>query len=385
MKLRVAIVTEIIAPYRLPVFNSLARNVSVNPHIIFLSKTDPSLRQWRIYSDEIQFSFDVLPNWRRRVGKYNFLLNWGLDHLLETILPDTVICGGYNYFASWQAARWCKNRRIPFVLWSESTAWDERREHEPVEFLKRRFLRKCRAFVVPGHSAFQYLASFGVPERMIVTAPNAVDNGLFAQRALLARSNAAQYRARYELPQRFFLYCGRLTKSKGVVDALNAYASLAPDLRSEISLVFAGSGDARDDLQRRARSIFPGRVQFAGFVHREDLPAFYALADMLIFPTHSDPWGLVVNEAMACGVPIIATSVAGCAADLVENGQNGFVVEAGAVDQISAAMDLLARNSEMRKRFSLHSQKRISRYSPAACAQGLAAAVELVAGKMAYA
>jgi glycosyltransferase involved in cell wall biosynthesis len=126
-------------------------------------------------------------------------------------------------------------------------------------------------------------------------------------------------------------------------------------------------------------------VHFAGFVHREDLPAFYALAEALIFPTHTDPWGLVVNEAMASGLPIITTSVAGCAADLVENGRNGFVVEPGAVDQLASAMDLLARNGEMRSRYAAHSREKISTHSPEACAEGLAAVAELLVAKAAYA
>lgn len=385
MKPRVAIITEIIAPYRLPVFNALATNTSLEPHIVFLSETDPSLREWRVYSDEIRFPHDVLPNWRSRIAGYNVLVNWGLDQHLEKISPDIVICGGYSYLASWQTARWCDRHGVPLVLWSESTGHDARRRYPTVEFLKQQFLRQCRAFVVPGRQAFDYLGSFGVSEEAIVTAPNAVDNDFFSDRAATARRNAVHYRARYDLPERFFLYSGRLTKSKGVFDALDAYALLAPELRSEVGFVFAGDGVAKMDLQRRAKNIYPGRVQFAGFVHREDLPAFYALADMLIFPTHSDTWGLVVNEALACGLPIITSSVAGCAADLVKHGHNGIVVEAGATDQLASAMGLLARNPEMRTRYAGNSLEKIKRYSPQACAGGLAAVAELVTRKLAYA
>jgi glycosyltransferase involved in cell wall biosynthesis len=120
-------------------------------------------------------------------------------------------------------------------------------------------------------------------------------------------------------------------------------------------------------------------------VQREDLAAFYALADMLIFPTHSDPWGLVVNEAMASGLPVITTSVAGCAADLVENGRNGFVVEPGALDQLASAMDILGRNHELRSRLGTHSEHKIMSHSPEACASGLLAAADLVSEKIAYA
>jgi len=85
----------------------------------------------------------------------------------------------------------------------------------------------------------------------------------------------------------------------------------------------------------------PGIIQFLGFVHREELPEIYALAEGLIFPTHSDPWGLVVNEAMACGLPVIVTSVAGCTLDLVQDGWNGFVVpprDASALARATASL-----------------------------------------------
>jgi glycosyltransferase involved in cell wall biosynthesis len=381
MKRRVAIITEIIAPYRVPVFNALARNSDIDPHVIFLSETDPSLREWRLYTDEIRFSYDVLQGWRRRVVGYNFLLNWGLHRKLDEISPEILICGGYSYLASWQAARWCNERRVPLVLWSESTGPDNRRGSAPVEFLKKQFLRKCEACVAAGRSAVEYLRSLQVPEHTIVTAPDAVDNDFFMQQSTAVRGQAAVHRRRHNLPERYFLYAGRLVSCKGVFDALAAYAALSPHLRSEVGLVFAGNGSARSELEQRSKAISPGRVQFAGFVQREDLPAFYALADMLIFPTHSDPWGLVVNEAMACGLPIITTSVAGCASDLVANGWNGLVVPRRSIPQLAAAMNLLACSAELRKQFAMRSAQKIKDNSPEACAQGLAEAAAMAASK----
>ena len=123
MSRRIVIITEIIAPYRIPVFNALARESRIDLHVIFLSKTDSSLRQWRVYEDEIQFSYEVLPSFRRRIGRYNILLNRRVAEALHNATPDVIICGGYNYVSSWQAMRWATRNRVPFLLWSESTAW----------------------------------------------------------------------------------------------------------------------------------------------------------------------------------------------------------------------------------------------------------------------
>ena len=112
MKRRLVILTEIISPYRIPLFNSLAEHMDVDLHVIFLAETDPDLRQWEVYKQEIRFSFQVLPSWRKRIGKYNVLINFGVSRALNLSKPDVILCGGYNYIASWQALFWAKKRKV---------------------------------------------------------------------------------------------------------------------------------------------------------------------------------------------------------------------------------------------------------------------------------
>jgi glycosyltransferase involved in cell wall biosynthesis len=139
-------------------------------------------------------------------------------------------------------------------------------------------------------------------------------------------------------------------------------------------LVFAGDGASRPELERKARRISPGEVYFPGFLHREDLAGFYAFADALILPTHSDPWGLVVNEAMACGLPVIATVVAGCSADLVEDEWNGYVVPPNDPERLKLAIERILESSALRQQMGARSAERIRSYSPEACAAALATA-----------
>lgn len=371
---KLVIVTEIIAPYRIPVFNTLAQRPEIDLHVIFLSENDPFLRQWRVYKDEIKFQYDVLPSWRRRLAGYNMLINRGVRSALNRIKPDVVLCGGYNYLASWQAARWAKDHRVPLLLWSESTAFDQRRGYPFVEFIKTRFLHLCAAFVTSGKSSSNYLVNLGMAENKIFTAPDAVDVALFSQLAEAARQSGIPDRSSH-LPSRYFLYVGRLVEEKGVFDLVEAYARLGPEVRSQIGLVFAGDGAEHEALAKRALRITPGAIQFLGFVHREQLPELYALADGFVFPTHSDPWGLVVNEAMACSLPIIVTNVAGCALDLVQDGWNGFVVPPHDPSRLAAAMAQLAGDSRLRAEMAANSRKRIEAYSPAAWAEGMVKAV----------
>jgi glycosyltransferase involved in cell wall biosynthesis len=376
VKLRLALITEIISPYRIPLFNALAKQGDVDLHVIFLAETDPDLRQWKVYKDEIKFSYQVLPSWRKRVGRYNWLLNRGLGSALSAFAPDVVLCGGYNYVASWQALLWSRMKQVPFLLWSESNVQDIRRAHEIVEFAKSEFLSRCSGFVVPGRSAGDYLRAHKVREESIFAAPNAVDNELFATAALEARRNAGMRRTELSLPKRYCLFVGRLIREKGVFELLSAYAKLDKAIREQVGLVLVGDGAERNHLEAFASTISPGSVIFPGFAQRELLSCYYALAEVLILPTYSDPWGLVVNEAMACGLPVIVSKVAGCAADLVKENWNGLLTLPRDESSLLTAITKIASQPELRNIMSTNSSRHIAHYSPEAWSRGIMQALK---------
>jgi glycosyltransferase involved in cell wall biosynthesis len=372
LRRRLTIITEIIAPYRIPVFNALAEHPEIDLHVIFLAETDSTQRQWLVYKDEIRFSYEVLPSWRRRLRKQNLLVNWGVTAALRQAAPDVIVCGGYNYVASWRSLSWARDAGVPFLLWVESTAKDQRRNSSRIEALKKRFMQECSGFIVPGKASFEYVRKFGISAQKISVAPNAVDTQFFTRHAEKARRDAAAHCKALDAPSRFFLFAGRLVPEKGIFDLLDAYAMLPPELRREIALVLVGDGPVRAELARRAAGIVAGLVKLAGFAQREQLASYYALAETFVFPTHTDPWGLVVNEAAACGLPIIASDAAGCVPDLVEDRWNGRVVPAHDVAQLAIAMEELAGNAEVRAVMSQRSRDRIHQYSPQACAAGIA-------------
>lgn len=382
MKRRLLILSEIIAPYRIPVFNALAQHQDIDLHVVFLAETDTQLRQWRVYKDELRFSYKVLPSWRFRLGAKSVLLNWRMRASLKRFAPEVIICGGYNYFASWEALSWSRRNKVDFILWSESNQHDARSGRRWVESLKTHFVAGCDRFVVPGKSSFAYLESLGVAQEKIFTAPNAVDNDWFETQAKIARSRAQELRERLGLPERFILYVGRLVPEKGIFDLLEAYGRLEDEVKRAVGLVFAGDGKNRSQLEKKAKKIGPGTICFPGFAQREDLAALYGLADLFVLPTHSDPWGLVVNEAMACGLPVMVTNVAGCAADLVDDGWNGFVVPHGDPDNLCRGVDAILRNDQLRQEMSVRGLERIREYSPKACAAGLAAAAFPARGRV---
>jgi glycosyltransferase involved in cell wall biosynthesis len=253
---------------------------------------------------------------------------------------------------------------------------DVRRAHPIVEFIKDEFLSRCSGFVVPGRSAGEYLRAHKVREELIFVAPNAVDNELFATAALEARQHALMRRTEFGLPERYFLFVGRLVREKGVFELLSAYAKLDQVIREQVGLILVGDGAERAQLEALAATISPGKVKFAGFAQREQLSFYYALAEVLILPTYSDPWGLVVNEAMACGLPVIISKVAGCAADLVMENWNGLLTLPRDESSLLGAMTKVASQPELRNMMRGNSSRHISHYSPEAWSLGIIRALE---------
>jgi len=379
MRRRLVILTEIISPYRIPLFNDLAQDPDLSLHVIFLAETDPALRQWRVYKEEMRFSHEVLPAWRGRVGRTNLLLNRGVWRAMTEASPDAVLCGGYNYVASWQALWWARTRNVPFLLWSESNRYDARRGRALVEILKTEFLRNCSGFVVPGQAADAYLRDHKVRQDRIFVAPNAVDNDLFSSLATAARQRAMALRRELGLPDRYFLFVGRLVPEKGVFELLAAYAQLNEQIRREVGLVFVGDGTSRGALQEQADAVAPGVIKFPGFAQREQLPSYYALAEMLVLPTYTDTWGLVVNEAMACGLPVILSRVAGCAPDLVRDDWNGVLISPQNVPSLKSALTRLSSETVVCATMGNHAAQHIRRFSPREWSVGISKAVAAIA------
>ena len=371
MTQRLILVTEIISPYRIPLFNALARQPGVDLHVIFLAETDPSLRLWHVYKDEIKFSYQVLPSWRKQIGPFKMLLNAGISRALSNGAPDVVVCGGYSYLASWQTLLWAKSHNVPYLLWSESNQQDMRRGYPLVEFAKDEFLHRCSGFVVPGQSARKYLHTRKIRDEIIYTAPNAVDNDFYVANAAEARTNAIQRRRELNLPERYFLFVGRLVREKGVFELLSAYATLSESSRRQVGLVFVGDGACQTVLEERSAAISGGSILFPGFTHREQLASYYALADTLVLPTYSDPWGLVVNEAMACGLPVILAEPAGCAADLVRNNWNGLLVPPRDSSALAAALQRCVAEPGLLTAMGENSAQLIRDFSPEVWSLGI--------------
>ncbi len=348
---RVALLTEIPAPYRIPLFNALAQRVELA--VLFLRERNPD-RPYELHLEEIRFAHRVLPGADLTVRGRWLVVNRGVSRALHG--SDAVVLGGWNQSAFWEALAWCRIRSVPSILWVESTGRDRRTGR--LELVKRTLLRSVAAFVVPGAAARAYVESLGVPATRIWAAPNAVDAGIFGSAA----------RTRTAGPCRL-VAVGRLAQEKGLDTLLEAAEGLP------VEIVLAGTGPE----EARLRGMAGPNVIFLGQVARDDLPALYADADVAVMPSRSDPWGMVLNEAALAGLPLVSTTAAGAAHELIEEGVNGFRVPPGDPTALRAALVRLLEDDALRKSAGERSREIAARFTPDAWADAVAAAVSATA------
>lgn len=333
----------------------------------FTTAGDPR-RAWAVPTAEMHFDWQFLSEGHEGTWLPQIRAGASMLGLLARSCPQSVICGGYNSLAAWVTFMWCKVTRTRFVLWLEATARDSRRPRKIVQWLKRRIVSGADAIAASGQATVEYVRDLGAREERIFIAPFGGDYEGFAGEA--AKVDAAREKERYGWPSRLVLYSGRLVGEKGVFVLLEAFRLIAPVLPGA-GLLIVGHGPERQAMEDGCRRLGLGRVYFPGAQEYKRMPYFYALADVLVLPTFSDPWGFVVNEAFACGVPAIVSRVAGACDDLIVEGETGFTVEPGDAKDLAAKMLRLLQDEPLRTAMGRECRELIRRYSAEACAEGL--------------
>lgn len=301
--------------------------------------------------------------------------------VLDTQSPAAVAVPGWGSTAARAALSWCAERGRPAVVMSESTAWDKTR-FPGKEAVKRRVVRRgCAAGLVGGQPQARYLADLGMVPAKIFQGYDVVDNDHFVVRADAARADADARRVALGLPGRYLLTVCRLAVEKNLLRLVEAYAAYRAGVGpgEALALVILGEGPLRTPILSRCRSPgLEGSVLLPGFKQYDELPAYYALADGFVLPSIAEPWGLVVNEAMACGLPVLVSERCGCAADLVAAGDNGWTFDPHDLSAIAAGLRRLAGLSAAeRTAMGRRSRERIARWSPQLFAESLRQAVAL--------
>lgn len=244
---------------------------------------------------------------------------------LSELDPEIVLVPGYYTLPAVVAALWARTHGRQSVLMTESTAGDHTRSWWK-ERIKSGLIRLLFNWAVTGGAAHvRYLRQLHVPADRIARFYDVVGNKALSEAAAQLRKGSDA--AANELPVPYFLFVGRLAKEKNVEGLLRAWTAYR-EQGGTWSLVIAGSGPERDSLEAIVSATqYRDDVLFTGHKTSQQLIPFFSFAACFVLPSTREPWGLVVNEAMAAALPVLVSTRCGCAEDLVQQGRNGFVFD----------------------------------------------------------
>jgi glycosyltransferase involved in cell wall biosynthesis len=356
--------------YQAPWFRALAREAAIELSVLFIQQPTAAQQgqgfglafEWDVPLLE-GYRWQMVPGLRGRGGLRGFFAA-RIAHplaLLRELDPDVLLLTGWQAWPLVQllVAAWCAG--VPVVMRGESNAL----RHRPwfVRTLHKLLFARCTAFLPIGKASHAFYRSYGVPESRLFDAPYFVDNARFGEGAARALAKRGELRARWSIPQDAFCFCyaGKLEPKKRILDLLAALRLAHGDSAVPMHLLVVGTGELMADARTMAaEDALP--VSFAGFLNQSEIPSAYVAADCLVLPSdYGETWGLVVNEAMACGRPALVSDRVGCGPDLVGEGATGAVFPFGDVAALAESLVRFASNPERSSAMGRRARERVLR------------------------
>lgn len=340
----IAIVAVLLAPYRITLLNRLGTLAGLRVTAV-LSESDWRFQNQSVGLEEARFPYRVFKRYKfdyhnPRADRTSLGISpKSLLHLLREGY-DVVVGFGWTSPDTVLALLIAKWRRLPVVLWDTSIPHPPGRLKQFLMPLVRRMIAAYDGYFVPSTPAAEYFISMGASAADMTLIPQVIDNAAFARAAEREGTQRAEHKAALGIttPQ-VILFVGQLTARKGLDVLLDAFHRVSAR-NPAVSLLLVGEGPMQPGLTARAHTLgLEQRVFFSGYVPRAALPRFYTLSDVFVLPSWYDTFGVVVLEAMACGLPVITTSSVGAARDLIRQGENGFVVEYGDAAGLASALE----------------------------------------------
>ena len=360
-------------PYRAPLLDRVAERVDL---VVAYAARTVAARTWDVTTrHRAVFLRGVRVPGVVKLLRHDYPVTPGVLRVLERERPDVVVASGWSTFASQAAIAWCRARRVPYVLIVESHDRDPRPgwRRAVKQAVVPRVVRGASGVLVTGSLARESMLANGARPEAIRIFANTVDvERVTARRAEL---EAERPRLRETLgiadDDVAVLSVARLVPEKGL-DTLVRAVGEAGEL---LVLVLAGDGPEREQLRTLAGSLGV-RLVLAGDVDWERIHELYAAADVFALLSRHEPWGVVVNEAAATGLPLVLSEHVGAAPDLVREGENGFVVPVDDVAAAANALRTLAGDAELRAAAGEASNRIAAAWGYEPSVEGFLAAVE---------
>jgi glycosyltransferase involved in cell wall biosynthesis len=364
-KVAVAILSPTLAPYRIPVFNRLAQIPFLDLDVFFATNREHA-ESWTDAAAVRNFSAHLLPSRHLPVsselGDTSALyFTPGVWHALTRGQYDVVVTLGWTTPNSAVALAHGKIYAHPVVLWEESIPHAPSRAKRVLMPFIKRYIHSFNGVLAASNACIKYMVSIGAAQDRVTLLPQVVDNSYFAARSKPFRTASPESkRALGVSTPELILFVGQLSWRKGVLTLLEAFRRLAVK-NDNVSLMLVGQGPLEAELlKRRVEYGLEKRVIVHGHASQTDLPGIYGAADVFVLPSLYDTFGVVICEAMACGLPIITTPNVGAVSSIVKDGVNGIVVNPDSVDELAAALEQVQRSQAMRLEMGAASRRIIA-------------------------
>ena len=387
MRRRIALFATHPIQYQVPWFQALARRPEVELKVYFALLPDADQQgigfgvpfQWDVPLLE-GYAWERLANARARpqLGGFFASSTPAIADRLREWKPSAVVITGWNAQPLLQALVACMRLGIPAIVRGESNALRRRPLH--VRILHRALLRPFAAYLAIGKANAAFYRGYRIPEACIFPAPYFVDNERFVRAAESLAPQRDELRERWGIPRdaACFAFVGKMEPKKRPADLLDAMALLPGSRRAHA--LFVGTGELDASLREAARTR-SSSCSFAGFLNQSEIAAAYVAADVLVLPSDfGETWGLVVNEAMACGRPAIVSDRVGCGPDLVESGVTGEVFGFADAASLARSMDSLCEPARARQYGAAAQARVLQSYNVERTVEGTLAAVDAVVG-----
>ena len=284
---------------------------------------------------------------------------------LTDLAPDIIFLNGYSTKELRMVIRWAKaNKKHCFTFFESKT--DDFRRYEIVEWVKRWILRDVDGAICGGEAHKRYATSLGLPASKVVLGYDVVDNSYYERTATEVLGSSAHDMIDPKAPRKYFLSVSRFVEKKNLAGLLTAYKAYRSMPGAEPwGLVLCGSGPLNQSLRDQVVADSIPDVFFPGVIMGRQLVAYYAHASALVLASTTEQWGLVVNEAMAAGVPVIVSKAAGSASELVIDEDTGLTIDPNNTRQIAETLSKMVRMSESeRTAMALRGRRRVNDRCP---------------------
>lgn len=301
-------------------------------------------------------------------GSFFGLINWGIIKKIKKEKPDIVIVHGWAYFTNWLIFVFSFLFKANIWMRAESPLNQELKKRKLVLFVKKIVLRLflfkiVDKFLYIGKQNKDFYEYYGVNEKQLIFAPYSVDNKNFTKEYNLLKDKKKELRKEFNISYDHvvLLSVGKYMEKKNPLDIIEAFNL---QKNNKLTLIMLGEGGLRTKMEEKIRKDNIKNVILTGFINQSEISKYYTVADVFVLAsTVGETWGLVVNEAMNFGLPIIISDMPGSAYDLVYNDKNGFVFETGNIDELKKQIEVLSKNKEFREKAKSVSLKKIKEFS----------------------